>query len=145
MSATGDQSSPLQQNFIDYSKLYNIRNIVATAAKLRLGICCIWPNLICFKTAKQMGLNVYAVSQLKFVHSLRSCKFGARCVWPTYNSLTLIGLGHNGDPAGTRTRDTAVKGRCLNRLTTGPCIVWVNYGSGERIWTADTAGMNRML
>ena len=25
-----------------------------------------------------------------------------------------------GDPDGTRTRVTAVKGRCLNRLTTGP-------------------------
>ena len=26
----------------------------------------------------------------------------------------------NGDPTGTRTRVTAVKGRCLNRLTIGP-------------------------
>ena len=26
----------------------------------------------------------------------------------------------NGDPTGTRTRVTAVKGRCLNRLTMGP-------------------------
>ena len=25
-----------------------------------------------------------------------------------------------GDPDGIRTHDTAVKGRCLNRLTTGP-------------------------
>ena len=25
-----------------------------------------------------------------------------------------------GDPYGTRTHDTAVKGRCLNRLTKGP-------------------------
>ena len=32
-----------------------------------------------------------------------------------------------GDPAGIRTRVTAVKGRCLNRLTTGP------FGSGSRI------------
>ena len=27
---------------------------------------------------------------------------------------------HNGDPTGTRTRDTSVKGTCLNRLTIGP-------------------------
>ena len=27
-----------------------------------------------------------------------------------------------GDPGGTRTRDTAVKGQCLNRLTTGPHV-----------------------
>ncbi len=27
-----------------------------------------------------------------------------------------------GDPDGIRTHDTAVKGRCLNRLTTGPQI-----------------------
>jgi hypothetical protein len=26
----------------------------------------------------------------------------------------------NGDPYGNRTHDTAVKGRCLNRLTNGP-------------------------
>ena len=31
-----------------------------------------------------------------------------------------------GDPYENRTRVTAVKGRCLNRLTTGP------YGSGNR-------------
>ena len=28
----------------------------------------------------------------------------------------------NGDPTGTRTRDTTVKGWCLNRLTMGPHI-----------------------
>ena len=32
----------------------------------------------------------------------------------------------SGDPDGNRTRVTAVKGRCLNRLTTGP------FGSGNR-------------
>src|SRR5690625_5941542 len=34
-------------------------------------------------------------------------------------------LQKNGDPYGTRTRDTAVKGRCLNRLTNGPCNYYV--------------------
>ena len=29
---------------------------------------------------------------------------------------------YRGDPDGNRTRVTAVKGRCLNRLTTGPYI-----------------------
>ena len=43
-----------------------------------------------------------------------------------------------GDPDENRTRITAVKGRCLNRLTTGP-------GSGCRIRTNDTPGMNRVL
>lgn len=31
----------------------------------------------------------------------------------------------NGDPYGIRTRDTAVKGRCLNRLTKGPYKMFV--------------------
>ncbi len=30
----------------------------------------------------------------------------------------------NGDPYGIRTRVTAVKGRCLNRLTNGPCLIF---------------------
>ena len=45
----------------------------------------------------------------------------------------------NGDPCENRTRVTAVKGPCLNRLTNGP------YGSGDWIRTGDTSGMNRML
>ena len=44
-----------------------------------------------------------------------------------------------GDPYGNRTHVTAVKGRCLNRLTNGP------YGSGNLTRTDDTPGMNRML
>ncbi len=31
-----------------------------------------------------------------------------------------LSVGLNDDPYGTRTRVTAVKGRCLNRLTNGP-------------------------
>ena len=34
--------------------------------------------------------------------------------------LILHMKGVNGDPYGIRTRVTAVKGRCLNRLTNGP-------------------------
>ena len=44
-----------------------------------------------------------------------------------------------GDPYGNRTHVTAVKGRCLNRLTNGP------NGSGNLTRTDDTPGMNRML
>ena len=29
-------------------------------------------------------------------------------------------IGHHGDPTEIRTRDTTVKGWCLNRLTIGP-------------------------
>ena len=43
-----------------------------------------------------------------------------------------------GDPYGTRTHVTAVKGRCLNRLTNGP-------GSGNLTRTDDNTGMNRVL
>ena len=43
-----------------------------------------------------------------------------------------------GDPYGNRTHVTAVKGRCLNRLTNGP-------GSGNLIRTDDIPGMNRLL
>ena len=37
----------------------------------------------------------------------------------------LIGVAcpRRGDPYENRTRDTAVKGRCLNRLTNGPYVV----------------------
>ena len=44
----------------------------------------------------------------------------------------------HGDPYGNRTHVTAVKGRCLNRLTNGP-------GSGDLIRTGDIPGMNRLL
>ena len=43
-----------------------------------------------------------------------------------------------GDPYGNRTHVTAVKGRCLNRLTNGP-------GSGDLTRTGDRPGMNRGL
>ncbi len=33
-----------------------------------------------------------------------------------------------GDPCENRTRDTAVKGRCLNRLTNGP-FIYINSQS----------------
>ena len=60
-----------------------------------------------------------------------------------------------GDPYGTRTHVTTVKGWCLNRLTNGPdprlraiyktkisCYV---FGSGDEIRTYDLPGMNRTL
>ena len=54
-----------------------------------------------------------------------------------------------GDPYGNRTHVTAVKGRCLNRLTNGPNKGYIKctliFGSGTWIRTGDTAGMNRML
>ena len=77
--------------------------------------------------------------------------------------------GFVGDPTGNRTRVTAVKGRCLDRLTIGPNFAefcWIlpkrptsrdcsQYfaafrkillcGSGNWIRTGDTSGMNRML
>ena len=63
-----------------------------------------------------------------------------------------------GDPDENRTRVTAVKGRCLNRLTTGPYMrglkpfyetpyvgKCVGTGSGSGIRTYDQSGMNRVL
>ena len=40
------------------------------------------------------------------------------------NHLRIVSFsdGFSGDPTGNRTRVTAVKGRCLDRLTIGPCI-----------------------
>ena len=56
------------------------------------------------------------------------------------------GSKKGGDPDGNRTRVTAVKGRCLNRLTNAPSEgLNQTYGSGTWIRTGDTAGMNRML
>ena len=51
---------------------------------------------------------------------------------------TKFGFDLFGDPYGTRTHVTAVKGRCLNLLTNGP-------GSGNLTRIDDTPGMNRML
>ena len=57
-----------------------------------------------------------------------------------------------GDPYGTRTHDTTVKGWCLNRLTNGPYslyykkqLVFLFSGSDEWSRTADLSGMNRSL
>ena len=55
-----------------------------------------------------------------------------------------------GDPYGTRTHVTTVKGWCLNRLTKGPvkyelAIRVVCNGSGGQIRTNDLPGMNRPL
>ena len=66
------------------------------------------------------------------------------------------GSKKGGDPDGNRTRVTAVKGRCLSRLTIGPRLRSrlgalppspdsKESGSGSRSRTNDTAGMNRML
>ena len=45
------------------------------------------------------------------------------------------------DPYGTRTRVTAVKGRCLNRLTNGP----KSYNGPRQSRTADTVSFNHVL
>ena len=55
---------------------------------------------------------------------------------------------YRGDPYEIRTRVTAVKGRCLNRLTKGPYITLISgvlFGSGGQIRTNDLPGMNRPL
>ena len=41
---------------------------------------------------------------------------------PNFGYSPRFGLFWCGDPTGTRTRVTAVKGRCLNRLTMGPYL-----------------------
>ena len=57
----------------------------------------------------------------------------------------------SGDPYGNWTHDSAVKGRCLNLLTNGPkrktaqLTYAVFNGSGNRIRTNDTLGMNQVL
>ena len=61
-----------------------------------------------------------------------------------------------GDPYGTRTHVTTVKGWCLNRLTNGPSPCAFAHicnrlssvfclGSGDEIRTYDLPGMNRTL
>ena len=40
-----------------------------------------------------------------------------------FEDSSVFGYEQLGDPYGTRTRDTAVKGRCLNRLTKGPQVL----------------------
>ena|SRR5690625_3523347 len=59
---------------------------------------------------------------IQLYSELKKCRPEDLNPQPTdYKSVALpIELGRHGDPYGTRTRDTAVKGRCLNRLTKGP-------------------------
>ena len=45
----------------------------------------------------------------------------------------------NGDPYGIRTRVTAVKGRCLNRLTKGPMAPQVGLEPTTDRLTADSS------
>ena len=47
---------------------------------------------------------------------------GSNCRHPACKAGALPAelIVHGGDPSGNRTRDTAVKGRCLNRLTKEP-------------------------
>ncbi|CZQ87917.1 Hypothetical protein Tpal_960 [Trichococcus palustris] len=47
------------------------------------------------------------------------------------------------DPYGNRTRVTAVKGRCLNRLTNGPSIIFTNGPKWTR--TIDLTLIRRAL
>ena len=50
------------------------------------------------------------------------------------------------DPNEIRTRVTAVKGRCLNRLTMGPDnLVSMDLNSPSRTWTYDSAVNSRVL
>ena len=76
-------------------------------------------------------------------HGLKTCHwhvFLTAFRFPYGNKKShTIGVGFFiGDPYGNRTHVTAVKGRCLNRLTNGP-------GSGDLIRTGDIPGMNRLL
>ena len=64
---------------------------------------------------------------------------GFLCIQESYIFLytkkspgNLPGLDELGDPWGNRTPDTAVKGRCLNRLTNGPYVMWwAHLGSNQ--------------
>ena len=69
-----------------------------------------------------------AVFVLRFLHSSFMKKAPVHKHWSFFH----------GDPYGNRTHVTAVKGRCLNRLTNGP-------GSGDLTRTGDRPGMNRVL
>ena len=57
----------------------------------------------------------------------------------TINKCLLMAIIHFcacalfGDPDGTRTHDTTVKGWCLNRLTTGPCVFYTLFQFNEMV------------
>ena len=68
---------------------------------------------------------------------------GSNCRHPACKAGALPAelIVHIGDPSGNRTRDTAVKGRCLNRLTNGPYEI----GSSSRTRTYDRSVNSRLL
>src|SRR5690625_1848246 len=83
-----------------------------------------------FELPNPMGADLQSAAFSHFAtppifFSLEKCRPEDLNPQPTdYKSVALpIELGrHDGDPYGTRTRVTAVKGRCLNRLTMGPYL-----------------------
>ncbi len=89
---------------------------------------------------KEMGIShgLKSVHRTLFTRLRRGGPFDSR----TGNHAKIPVRTHrdffHGDPYGNRTHVTAVKGRCLNRLTNGP-------GSGNLIRTDDIPGMNRLL
>ena len=89
-----------------------IRYLPVTASQRRAPSCCrVGPGAA--QAAPDIRKEVFKTS---FNHSHGHKRSSHECAgahtWaPSYD---------NGDPTGTRTRVTAVKGRCLNRLTMGP-------------------------
>ena len=64
---------------------------------------------------------------------------GSNCRHPACKAGALPAelIVHIGDPWGNRTPDTAVKGRCLNRLTNGPLAPRVGLEPTTDRLTAD--------
>ena len=65
----------------------------------------------------------------KFSQHLRARKIWSSFRFPDYKikSNRKCDCFLFGDPDGNRTRVTAVKGRCLNRLTTGPLVALTGF------------------
>ena len=73
-------------------------------------------------TSRQEGIYAVVVCADNFSVRIERSSFLVKLILQIKKSSKSSDLLLSGDPYENRTRDTAVKGRCLNRLTNGPFI-----------------------
>ena len=110
--------------------------------------CCADPAFCFTGTGKSFPSqnNIRRVPHLLVWHSSSWWRQQNSNLWPSACEadalpaelcLHMDGSKKGGDPDGNRTRVTAVKGRCLNRLTTGPLVALTGFEPVTlRVWTA---------
>ena len=78
-----------------------------------------------FVTQSLSGFQMFTFEIFETNHGESKELSTVTVVSPSYEDVLLyVSWLNNGDPTGIRTRDTTVKGWCLNHLTIGPCQLY---------------------